>query len=242
MISAPLHLAGERLALDPAGVLFWPARKLLAVSDLHLEKGSHFAARGRFIPPYDTRETLARLAPLLRRYAPRHIVFLGDSFHDPDGAARLPAAERATLLQILAGREITWVLGNHDPLPPEALPGVAVAELRLGPLVFRHQGIPGQGAGFELSGHFHPKASMPTRCGAVTRACFMTDARRVLLPAFGAFTGGLAITEAPIAALFPRGGRAFLLGKERLFSAAVGPMKHLAAALTKPAAEPTFLA
>ncbi|HWL81783.1 MAG TPA: ligase-associated DNA damage response endonuclease PdeM [Roseomonas sp.] len=239
MISAPLHLAGERLALDPAGVLFWPARKLLAVSDLHLEKGSHFAARGRFVPPYDTRETLARLVPLLRRYAPEHLVFLGDSFHDAAGAARMPAAERATLRQALDGREVTWVLGNHDPLPPEALPGMATEELRLGPLVFRHQGIPGNAAGFELSGHFHPKASMATRCGAVTRPCFMTDARRILLPSFGAYTGGLAITEAPVAALFPRGGRAFLLGKERLFSMAVGPMKHLAAALTRSQAAPT---
>ena len=138
MISAPLHLAGERLALDPAGVLFWPARKLLAVSDLHLEKGSHFAGRGRLVPPYDTRETLARLAPLMRRYAPQHLVFLGDSFHDPAGAARLAPAERTSLLQMLAGRTVTWVLGNHDPSPPEALPGEAVDELRLGQIGRAH--------------------------------------------------------------------------------------------------------
>lgn len=233
MISAPLHLAGERLALDPAGVLHWPARKLLVVSDLHLEKGSHFAARGQMVPPYDTRETLARLQPLLRRHAPEHLVFLGDSFHDGGGAARMQAADRAALSHMLAGRRVTWVLGNHDPVAPEALPGEAVEELRLGPLVFRHEGIPGQAAGFELSGHFHPKASMATRCGPVTRPCFLADARRVMLPAFGAYTGGLAITAPPVAALFPRGGRAFLLGRDRLFSMAIGPMKHLAAALAK---------
>lgn len=233
MISAPLHLAGERLALDPAGALFWPARKLLVVSDLHLEKGSHFAARGQLLPPYDTRETLARLAPIFRRYAPAQVVFLGDSFHDAAGAARMQAADRAALAHLLADRAVTWVLGNHDPLPPEALPGEAVEEMRLGPLTFRHQGIPGAAAGFEVSGHFHPKASMPTRCGPVTRPCFLADARRVLLPAFGAYTGGLAITEPPVAALFPRGGRAFLLGRERLFSMATGPMKHLAATLNK---------
>lgn len=242
MISAPFHLAGERLALDPAGVLFWPARKLLAVADLHLEKGSHFAMRGQMLPPYDTRETLARLAAPLRRYAPERIVFLGDSFHDAAGAARLAAADRAALGVLLAGREVCWVLGNHDPVAPPDLPGEAVEELRLGPLVFRHQGLPGNGAGFELSGHFHPKASMPTRCGPVTRPCFLADARRVLLPAFGAYTGGLAITAPPIAALFPRGGRAFLLGRERLFSAAVGPMRHLAAAMAMPAPEPTSVA
>ncbi|MFB9970342.1 ligase-associated DNA damage response endonuclease PdeM [Pseudoroseomonas cervicalis] len=237
MISAPLHLAGERLALDPAGALYWPARKLLVLSDLHLEKGSHFARRGQLVPPYDTRETLARLAPLLRRYSVAHLVFLGDSFHDGEGASRLLPPDRAALLHLLEGREVTWVLGNHDPGPPADLPGQAVAELRLGPLVFRHEGMPGPAAGFELSGHFHPKASVATRCGAVERPCFLADARRVLLPAFGAYTGGLAITAPPVAALFPRGGRAFLLGRDRLYSTAIGPMKHLAAA-TPAAAEP----
>ncbi|MFC4166586.1 ligase-associated DNA damage response endonuclease PdeM [Teichococcus aestuarii] len=232
-----MHLAGERLALDPAGALFWPAQQLLVLSDLHLEKGSHFAARGQLVPPYDTRETLARLAALLRRYSPAHLVFLGDSFHDAAGAARLHATDRATLLHLLAGRRVSWVLGNHDPLPPEALPGEAVEELSLGPLLFRHEGQPGARPG-EVSGHFHPRAAMPTRCGPVERPCFLADARRLLMPAFGAYTGGLSITAPPVAALFPRGGRAFLLGKERLFSFAVGPMKHLAA-LSKTRPEPT---
>lgn len=230
MMSAPFHLAGERLLLDPSGALFWPARHLLAVSDLHLEKGSHFASRGRFVPPYDTRETLARLAPLMRRYSPERVVFLGDSFHDGDGAARMHAADRATLMHLLGNRHVTWVLGNHDPVGPDGLPGEVSLEFRDGPLVFRHEGLPGRDSGFELSGHFHPKASLPTRCGPVTRPCFLTDARRVLLPAFGAFTGGLEITAQPIAALFPRGGRAFLLGRDRLHSAPVAPMRHLAAA------------
>ncbi|MFC3125740.1 ligase-associated DNA damage response endonuclease PdeM [Pseudoroseomonas globiformis] len=230
MISAPFHLAGERLALDPAGTLFWPAQRLLAVADLHLEKGSHFAARGQMVPPFDTRDTLSRLQPLLRRYTPQHIVFLGDSFHDSGGSARMQLADRALLAELLTGRRVTWVLGNHDPAPPVGLPGEAVETLRLGPLVFRHQGIPDAASGFELSGHFHPKASMPTRCGPVTRPCFLADARRILLPAFGSYTGGLEITAPPVAALFPRGGRAFLLGRERLFSFAVGPMRHLALA------------
>jgi DNA ligase-associated metallophosphoesterase len=229
MIAAPFHLAGERLLLDPTGAVFWPSRQLLAVSDLHLEKGSHFATHGRFVPPYDTRETLGRLQPLLRRYTPERLVFLGDSFHDAGGSGRMHATDHATLLHLLGNRLVTWVLGNHDPVGPEGLPGEAVEELREGPFTFRHIGQPGKDAGFELSGHFHPKASLPTRCGPVTRPCFLADGRRVMLPAFGAYTGGLEITAQPIAALFPRGGRAFLLGRDRLYSAAVGPMKHLAA-------------
>ena len=223
MTAAPIHIAGERLMLDPAGVLHWPGTRTLCVADLHLEKGSAFAARGRLLPPYDSRETLLRLFPLLRRYGPRRVVFLGDSFHDDDGTARLPAQDRAALIQALSGVEVVWVAGNHDPSPPAGLPGIAVAELRDGPFTFRH--VPTPGAVGEVAGHLHPKATAPTRAGGVTRACFVTDARRVLMPAFGAFTGGLDVGEMAIAGLFPRGSRAFLLGPERLYSFPLAPRR-----------------
>ncbi|HYZ33326.1 MAG TPA: ligase-associated DNA damage response endonuclease PdeM [Crenalkalicoccus sp.] len=226
MIPAPLHLAGERLMLDPAGVLAWPARRLLAVADLHLEKGSHFAAAGRFVPPYDTRETLARLAAALRRWRPARLVALGDSFHDPHGAERLSAADAALLRHALDGTEVVWVLGNHDPLPPEGLPGQAVPSWQEGPIAFRHQSRPGALAGAEVSGHFHPRGTMPTRCGGVTRPCFVADARRLLLPAFGAYAGGLDAGDPAIAGLFPRGARLFLLGRDRLFSRPAGPARR----------------
>ncbi|MDB5372157.1 MAG: putative phosphoesterase [Belnapia sp.] len=228
MTAAPIHVAGERLMLDPAGVLHWPARRTLVVADLHLEKGSAFAAAGRFLPPYDTRETLMRLALLLRRWRPDRIIALGDSFHDRDGASRLPPAEAEALLRMLDGLEMVWVLGNHDPVAPAGLPGLAALEYRDGPLVFRHQARPSasrfaSAPGVELSGHFHPKATMPTRAGGITRPCFVADARRVILPAFGAYAGGLDARDPAIAGLFPRGARAFLLGRERLFSMPTGP-------------------
>ncbi len=222
MSPAPFHLAGERLMLDPSGALFWPARRLLAVADLHLEKGSHFAARGgRFVPPYDTRETLSRLAPVLRRYRPARVVALGDSFHDAEGHARLAPADAALARRLLDGTDVVWVLGNHDPVAPDGLPGQAVAEWQEGPIAFRHIG--GGATTPEVSGHFHPRATAPTRCGGVTRPCFVTDARRVLLPAFGAYTGGLDASDPAIAALFPRGARLFLLGRERLYSLPAPP-------------------
>lgn len=221
MTPAPIHLAGERLMLDPAGVLFWPPTRTLVVADLHLEKGSAFAARGRALPPYDTRETLDRLALALRRWRPARLIALGDSFHDRDGAARLCAHDAALLGRLLDGLDTVWVLGNHDPTPPAGLPGVAVDALADGPLTFRHEARPGATA--ELSGHFHPKATMPTRCGGVTRPCFVADGRRIILPAFGAYTGGLDAGDPAVARLFPRGARLFLLGRDRLFSMGAGP-------------------
>jgi hypothetical protein len=216
MTAAPIHLAGERLMLDPAGALVWPATGMLVVADLHLEKGSSFAQRGSLLPPWDTRVTLDRLTLLLRRWKPRQVVALGDSFHDAHGSGRLPRDELARLTAITEAVAFVWVQGNHDPTPPDGVGGTWVESFATGPLMFRHAAL--ARASGEISGHYHPKATIPARAGSVTRACFVADARRVLLPAFGAYTGGLDVRDPAIARLFPRGGRTFLLGKERLFS------------------------
>jgi len=216
MIAAPVHLAGERLMLDPAGAVYWPARGLLAVSDLHLEKGSSFARRGMLLPPFDTKATIDRLVLLMRHWNPRIIVALGDSFHDVAGPDRLTSEQAGRLRAITAGRRFIWVRGNHDPDPPQGLGGECVETFALRPLMFRHQ-AEGGGVG-ELCGHHHPKATVPARGGQVSRPCYVTDARRMMLPAFGAYTGGLDVSDPAIARLFPRGGRVFLLGTDRLFS------------------------
>jgi DNA ligase-associated metallophosphoesterase len=218
--AAPIHLAGERLMLDPAGALFWPERHLLAVSDLHLEKGSSYARRGMLLPPWDTRATLDRLSLLLRHWRPETLVLLGDSFHDSGAAGRLGQEDAARLRAIAGGLRLIWVRGNHDPEPPDGLGGEAVAEFELGPLRFRHQAL-ARLSEPEISGHFHPKATVPARGTGICRACFVADGRRLLMPAFGAYTGGLDIGDPAIARLFPRGGRVFLLGQERLYSFAM---------------------
>lgn len=202
--------------LDPSGALFWPATRTLAVSDLHMEKGSSFARRGMLLPPWDSKVTLDRLALMLRHWRPRIVVALGDSFHDAQGAARLGASEAARLESMTAAFEFVWVLGNHDPKPSAKIGGRFVEAHAAGPLVFRHQGT--RGASSEICGHHHPKAAIPARGCDVSRPCFVADSRRLMLPAFGAYTGGLDVRHPAITALFPRGGRVFLLGSERLFS------------------------
>lgn len=220
MTAAPIHLAGERLMLDPGGALCWPAAGLLAVSDLHLEKGSSYARRGQLLPPWDTQATLDRLTLLLRRYKPRLVLALGDSFHDRGGASRLPPGELARVRGMTEAHRFIWVQGNHDPSPPNGVGGEWVEAFSTATLVFRHQAV--SAAQGEISGHHHPKAAVPARGTSVSRPCFVTDARRVVMPAFGAYTGGMDVRDPAISRLFPRGGRVFLLGKERLFSFALG--------------------
>ena len=225
MIAAPIHLLGERLMLDPAGALVWPETRLLVVSDLHLEKGSSFARKGMLLPPWDTKATLDRLALLLRRHQPETVVALGDTFHDDAGAERLQAADRARLAAMARAHRFVWVLGNHDPTPPDGLGGTCVTEFTLHPLTFRHEAVARAAAG-EVVGHHHPKAGVPSRGTTISRPCFVVDARRVMMPAYGAYTGGLDVSDPAIARLFPRGGRVFLLGRERLFSFALGPVRR----------------
>ncbi len=216
MSAATIHLMGELLQLDPDGTLYWPAHRLLAVADLHMEKASHFANKGQLLPPWDSAMTLDRLARVVRRHGAQTILFLGDSFHDQSGPTRLSAADAIRIATLAKTSKLIWLTGNHDPAAPTNLPGESMASLTLGPLTFRHE--PTQGAKGEVCGHLHPKATVAVRGTSLTRACFVTNADRILLPAFGAFTGGLDIRHREIAALFPRHARAFLLGKERLYS------------------------
>jgi hypothetical protein len=216
----PLVLAGVTLRADTSGALFWPEEGALVVADLHLEKGSSFARNGAFLPPYDTAATLAVLADAVARFRPRAVIALGDSFHDGDGPARLAERDRATLRTLQRGRDWIWIAGNHDPEPAPALGGEFAATLAVGPFVFRHQPSEASEAA-EVAGHLHPFARITRRGRAVSRRCFAGDGRRLVLPAFGAFAGGLNVRDRAFAALFGSlGFTAYMLGRRRLYPVA----------------------
>jgi len=215
---------GARLLADPGGVVFWPDESLLLVADLHLEKGSAYAARGQLLPPYDTAATLARLAQAIERHDPQGVVCLGDSFHDDGAGARLAAEDLRTLQGLMAGRSWTWIAGNHDPVPPAAVGGTVCDELSIGALTLRHEPRPHPVAG-EIAGHLHPKAAIRVRGRRISRRCFAGDGLRLVLPAFGAYTGGLDVLDEAFAPLFPGPFHAHLLGDGRLHCV---PSKRLA--------------
>lgn len=190
----PLTLCGATLIGLPSGALFWPEARLLAVADLHLGKAERMARRGgALLPPYETADTLDRLAADIDATRPADVLCLGDSFDDLEAARCVAAEHGAALARLMAGRRWTWVEGNHDP-GPHSLGGSHRGVLRLGPLVFRHIADPA--ARGEVSGHYHPKARLRLGAGAVTRPCFLADQARIILPAYGTYTGGLA-TNAP---------------------------------------------
>ena len=208
-------IAGVSLLADPDGALYWAEHGLLAVADLHLEKGSSFAARGVLLPPYDTAATLTRLARLIARYAPRCVVALGDSFHDGGGPARLSDADRAELSALQRGRDWIWITGNHDPDPADNIGGSFEAAVSIGALTFRHEPTGQDG---EIAGHLHPIARVSHRGRAVSRRCFAADKTRMVMPAFGAFTGGLNVRDMAFLAVFGTVKfTAHMLGDGRLY-------------------------
>jgi DNA ligase-associated metallophosphoesterase len=196
-------IGGADALLRCSGALWLAAERALVVADLHLEKGSSYAARGQMLPPYDTRETLGRLTAEVEALTPAVVILLGDTFHDRSSEGRLPADDAEALRELARGRTLIWVVGNHDADGPRELPGEIADELRLCGLTLRHEPQPGLQPG-EVSGHLHPAARVKATRGSVRRRCFVTDSERAILPAFGAYAGGLNVRDGAFAGLFAR--------------------------------------
>lgn len=214
-----IQVNGQTVGLHESGVLWWPEEMTIIVADLHLEKGSSYARRGQMLPPYDTIATLEKLAAVMDAFDPMRVICLGDSFHDSQGSDRLPPAYRAMLATLQLNREWIWVTGNHDPIAPVRLCGETVEEVSVAGLTFRHEPSedPNLAIG-EVCGHLHPAAKVRRYGRSIRRACFATDGSRLILPAFGALTGGLNVMDPAFAPLFDRRRfSTFLLGDNRLY-------------------------
>jgi hypothetical protein len=219
--STQLALGSAHFVADPAGALYWPREHLLIVSDLHLEKGSAYAARRVFLPPYDTGATLATLAAIIARHAPKRVLALGDSFHDCGGPDRLLPKDRAALAALQNRRDWIWIAGNHDPAIPPDLGGERCDEITIGGVRFRHCADPAYSEA-EIAGHLHPVARVAGTAGSLRRRCFVADSRRCILPALGAYAGGLNLLDAAFASLFVRAApaakiHAHVLGRDRVY-------------------------
>ncbi|SPU42414.1 ligase-associated DNA damage response endonuclease PdeM [Brevundimonas diminuta] len=218
-----LTVNGQPCVLRCSGALWLPTHKTLIASDLHLEKGSAFAARGQMLPPYDSPATLARLEAEVEALDPRTVVLLGDSFHDSKAVSRMDGAQLTRLETLAAGRDWIWLEGNHDldalAGALDRLPGRVVETLALGGLFLIHepQAEPTPG---EVAGHLHPAARVAAYGRGVRRPCFVTDGQRLILPAFGAFTGGLDVRDPAIAGLFPVPPLTALLGRDKVHAVA----------------------
>ncbi|HEV3246733.1 MAG TPA: ligase-associated DNA damage response endonuclease PdeM [Beijerinckiaceae bacterium] len=222
-----IRIGADIFIADASGALWHEAERTLVIADLHLEKGSSFARRGMLLPPYDTTVTLAALSATVSRFAPRRVISLGDGFHDDDGAARLSVDGRAALRSLQLGRDWVWVAGNHDPRAPAGLPGDHALACHVGGVAARHEPRPGApGVEGEIAGHLHPVAHIAARAGGLRRRCFATDTRRCVLPAFGAYAGGLDLRHEAFANLFDFARlQAVVIGETRIHvfdAAAIG--------------------
>ena len=186
----PFSFAGETFEATRAGALFWRSEQALLVADLHLEKASWFARFGQFLPPYDSHATLTALAGEVDRTGATRLYCLGDSFHDAFGCERLPGEARELLTSLTARLDWTWIVGNHDPGFADHCGERIADEVELGGVILRHEAVRDEPRP-EISGHFHPKLRVNLRGRHVSRRCFVTSARKIIMPAFGSLTGGL---------------------------------------------------
>jgi uncharacterized protein len=200
--SQRIGLGGLDLIPDLSGALYVPDYATLLVADLHLEKGSSLARRGVHLPPYDTRESLAQLAAVIAATAPQRLIFLGDSFHDSDARDRIDAADLAALRAITSRAATIWITGNHDPAPPRDVGGTVTAEVALGPVTLRHEPRALRAEELEIAGHLHPGAAIEQRGRRIRCRCFIADARRLIMPAFGSYTGALSVSSPAFDGLF----------------------------------------
>lgn len=220
-----IALANVEVMLRWSGALWLERENTLVVADLHFEKGSSYAARfGQMLPPYDTRETLDRLDREIGLLSPARLIFLGDSFHDGDGEARLAVDDYKRLEGLALGRDLVWAVGNHDADGPKVLPGEIIDEASVSGLILRHEPLPGVQLG-EVAGHLHPAAKITSGRATTRRRCFVTDGQRLVLPAFGAFTGGLNILDDAFSNLFAGPLLAGALGPKRVHAVGVKSLR-----------------
>lgn len=215
---ATFALAGLTCVADARGGLYLPDLRTLLVADLHLEKGSSLARRRVFAPPYDTRATLAVLGALVGHWQPSRVIALGDNFHDGEGAERLLLDDAATLFGLQRGRDWIWLSGNHDPDPPAGIGGIFLPFLTIDGVLLWHA-ADARDPRPQIAGHLHPCARVATRGRTLRRKCFVTDGHKLILPAIGAYTGGLNIFDAAFDGLFRRDAMtAHVLGDTRIYS------------------------
>ncbi len=221
-----ISICGKVFRADMSGALYWPSQDVLIVADLHLEKGSSYAQKGQLLPPYDTRDTLQRLAEVIDRYGAGTVIALGDSVHDLEACQRI-GLEELEILQIMQeDRDWIWVTGNHDPSIGERLGGSVTGDIEVEGIVLRHDPRPGH-ITHEIAGHLHPAARLCVHGYTIRRPCFVGNGRRLIMPAFGTFTGGLNILDPAFEPLFSNDGlRVWMLGQEGLYPVATRLLKE----------------
>lgn len=211
-----IYLANVLIVLDCSGALWLPQAQTLVFSDLHFEKGSSFGRKGLFLPPYDTRRTLKDMARVIAQFQPQTIISLGDAFHDLDAEHRMNEADAKMLESFTQSHHWIWILGNHDPKPPKRFGGEAAEEFVIGGLQFSHE--PETDTPWQVVGHMHPAAKVNRTGRHIRRRCFLTDGEKMIMPSFGAYTGGLNILDKAYDPYFSQKPDVWMLGEKRVFN------------------------
>jgi uncharacterized protein len=209
-----ITLGGLSFTPDMSGALYCAAENLLLIADLHLEQGASLARRGLHVPPFDTLVTLAMLEQVLANTKAQRLVLLGDSFHDAVAHETVRDSDATRLRNITNAVETIWISGNHDPHAHNVLGGTCVDEMQFGEITLRHIPARLKSDELEIAGHLHPGAAIAQRGQLIRTKCFAADHRRIILPAFGSYTGALNVLSGAYAGLFDvSSAQAWMIGK-----------------------------
>ena len=216
MSNRTIDFAGRKMILHPSGSIFWPDQATLIVGDLHFEKASWYHSSGQFLPPFDSSETLKKLETVMSEFLPKRLILLGDVFHDNYAWHRMVQTDKERLTKLLKRTETIYVNGNHDPKAtlPSQFSGLIYT---VAGVTFRHV-MDANEKGPEISAHFHPVAIVKYRGARIRRACFVCKKNRILLPAFGALTGGLNVNDPALNTFRDIGTQLYLLGNKAIFN------------------------
>lgn len=222
MLPTLIDFGGQTFDLHCSGALYWRAQNMLVLSDLHVEKGSRIALKRYFVPPYDTAETLQRLETVIAHFAPERILLLGDVFQDARAYGRMGSADRAQFDRLLGQSKVIWIEGNHDI----GAGGHNFVQSHVQDNIwFRHMAT--DGSDFEISGHYHPAATIRHKGQKVRAPCFVVNERQLLMPAFGAYTGGLDVTDKAMKPFVTPQTKLYLLGPSRVYEAPLEKLDRL---------------
>ena len=209
-----INFNNHKFQISKEGILFWFDKQIAIIADLHLEKGSSFGPSGQFLPPYDSEETLKKIFKTIKNHKIKTIILLGDTFHDKNAFDRMSEKVFILFKSLIEKYKVIFILGNHESKFEIGRINF-LNEYVIDDIHFIHQALPT--SIFQISGHFHPVASVKSSIKKITAKCLLHTNNHIILPSFGQYTGGLNINSPVFKPFVNNDSKIYMLTKKSIY-------------------------